>query len=224
LTLSGISRELHIPTSTAFAILRTLAHSDAVVVSAKRYTIGPAAFYVGSAYVSNSPLYRAVWTDLVRLADELHLSANLTVAWEQHHLVLAVHSGLGIPGLPPGSRLPLNAGAYGKAYGAWIATRGSADAKARQASVPKGADHVQIQRLGYATDNGELLAGSAGVAAGITDRFGYAGTVGLWSRPASDLVERVTFPRAGERLARLATHASLILGDPAADEPWHEEH
>jgi hypothetical protein len=101
LTLSAISRELQIPGSTAFAILRTLAQHDAVLSTSKRYTVGPAAFYIGSAFVTNSPLYRAVWTDLVHLADELHVSANLTVVWEQHHLVLAVHSSLGIPGLPP---------------------------------------------------------------------------------------------------------------------------
>src|ERR1700737_5045528 len=116
LNLSTIAADLDIPTSSVLAILRSLVNENALMSVDKRYQVGPALFYIGTAFATRSPLYRCAWPELVRLADELGLSATITVPWDQHHLVIAVHSNAGIPNLPPGSRFPITAGAYGKAY------------------------------------------------------------------------------------------------------------
>src|SRR5258708_35865313 len=120
-SLTDLARELKVAPSSVHSGLATLLKHGAVSIDAdKRYQLGPAIFYLGSVYARNAPVYRAAWPDLVRVAGELKLSAAVAVPWENHHLVLSVHQFPGARlGVAVGSRIPLDAGSYGKAYYTW---------------------------------------------------------------------------------------------------------
>jgi hypothetical protein len=59
----------------------------------KRYELGPAMFYLGSAYARATPLYRSARAELVAAANEFGVTAAIAVPWENHHLVLNAHRG-----------------------------------------------------------------------------------------------------------------------------------
>jgi DNA-binding IclR family transcriptional regulator len=221
LSLSAIAAELHIATSSAHAILSDLLELDAVTIdSDRRYSLGPRMFYIGSAFVSSSPVHRVAWPDVVELAHELGLSAAMATIWDNHHLILAVHDG---PGrrearLIPGARIPLAGGSYGKVYYALP------NAQLPDEELPKFgpnavtdpkefAQAIEVAKnQGYATDDEEFAAGVAAIACGVTSRDGYEGLIALWGVPA-DVRERVGFETAGRRLSDIADRASVMLGD-----------
>lgn len=226
LGLTAIAHELNIATSSAHAILTELREVEAVTIdSDKRYSLGPRVFYLGSAYVTSSAIYRTVWPELVSLAVDLGTSAAMAVPWDQHHLIVAVHHMGPGAALKPGSRIPLNGGSYGKAYYAWsdaelpselpAYTRYSISDPGKFAEAVKTARHQ-----GYATDDEEFAPGVSAVASGVTSGTGYEGLLALWTAPAQHLKESIGFEKAGIRLAGVADRASTVLGDSGRDRVW----
>jgi DNA-binding IclR family transcriptional regulator len=73
-------------------------------------------FYLGAAYVK-VPVHSRIWDGLVVPADDVRLTAVLAVPWREHHLILDVHENPH-PGVDVaiGGRVPIEAGAWGKAY------------------------------------------------------------------------------------------------------------
>lgn len=213
LSVAEIARDMRVAPSTAHAVLVELVDQGVVLQDqGRRYRLGPALFYYGSAYGRNAAIHRGVWNELVELARDIGLTAVIAVPWEDHHLILNVHRD-GPPGIEVavGGRVPLDAGAWGKAYFAWSG-----------ATPPRGPvgptdEHTYREHLvttlerGYAVDAGDFVVGAGGVASAITSEIGYEGVaalVGTVSR-LSDL----GFEQIGERLAAVASRASYALGD-----------
>jgi DNA-binding IclR family transcriptional regulator len=78
--LAEISRETEIPKSTALGILRALAEKRFVeVVEGTRYRLGLRAFEVGAAYLRGVSPSGAAHSELVRLVDELEVTAHFAI-------------------------------------------------------------------------------------------------------------------------------------------------
>lgn len=223
--VSEIGRELSIAQSTVQSIVTSLVRDGSIVASAdKRFALGPATLYLGGSYTVTSPIYAAVWGDLIGLAREFEVAAILAVPWEEHYLILAIHhQDARFLGLAPGIRFPIGAGSYGKAYYAWS---GSAiPPKLRQytqASITDSDEYLaDVERTrwqGYAMDNGELAVGSASIAAAVLSTVGYEAVIGLFSNPATLLTERHSV--VGQRIAEIAARGSRILGYRGPETAW----
>jgi DNA-binding IclR family transcriptional regulator len=200
---------------------------DAVSVDGdKKYRLGPGMFYLGAAFARSSPAYRAAWPDLVSVAGEAKLSAAIAVPWDNHHLVIAVHQNPGSRlGVAIGSRIPIDAGSYGKAYYAWSNTHVP---KKITSFTPKTiADHsayarevAMVKSHGFATDIEEFVGDIAAVAVGITSNNGYVGLCALMGSVTQ--LKDAGIERAGKMLAHVGERASTLLGDHTRESLWHE--
>lgn len=224
LSLSEIARSLKIAPSSAHAILTALLHEEAVGIDRdKRYRLGPAVFYLGASFARNAPVHRSIWSELVRLARDVDLTATVAVPWAGHHLVLAVHQNGGQVGVAIGSRIPLQAGSYGKVYYAWsvarIPTTLVSYTPASVSSITEYQKAVRKARqLGYATDKEEFVVGVGAVATAVTSDGGFEGLAALMG--SSDHLTQLGYERVGERLAALGARASIILGDMTREVAW----
>ncbi len=227
LSLTDIARELDVAPSSVHSGLNTLLEYDAVSIdSDKKYRLGPGLFYLGAAFARSSPAYRAAWPDLVVAAGEAKLSAAISVPWDNHHLVIAVHQNPGSRlGVAIGSRIPLDAGSYGKAYYAWSNT--SIPKKITSFTPKTLIDHAayarevaMVKSRGYATDVEEFVADIVAVAVGITSSNGYVGLCSLMGSAAQ--MKDVGIERAGKLLSHVGERASTLLGDHTRESLWHE--
>lgn len=217
-SLTDIARSVKIAPSTAHSILNELQAQGAVLQdSGRRYRLGPAIFYLGAGYVRSVPIYRAAWSELAELSREIGLTAVIAVPWERHHLILNVHHD-GAPGVEVafGARVPIDAGAWGKAYFAWSGE----NVPAKLAShTPKSltdrklyvAEVEQTRERGYAVDEEEFVLGASAVASAVTSEHGFEGVAALIGT-AGNMTE-VGAQEAGRRLANVASRASYALGD-----------
>ena len=218
LSLTDIARSVKIAPSTAHSILNELLAQGAVLQdNGRRYRLGPATFYLGAAYVRNVPIYRGAWSELVELSRDIGLTAVIAVPWEHHHLILNVHAN-GTPGVEVafGGRVPIDAGAWGKAYFAWS---GEQVPTKLGAHTPKSVtDHKQYlaeveqaRERGYAVDDEEFVLGASAVAAAVTSEDGFEGVAALIGTVRN--ISEVGTQEAGRRLANVASRASYALGD-----------
>jgi IclR family transcriptional regulator, acetate operon repressor len=218
LSLTDIARSVKIAPSTAHSILNELMAQGAVLQDGgRRYRLGPATFYLGAAYVRNVPIYRGVWSELVELSREIGLTAVIAVPWEHHHLILNVHSN-GAPGVEVafGGRVPIDAGAWGKAYFAWS---GEEIPKELIRHTPKSitdparyrAEVEQARERGYSFDEEEFVLGGSAVASAVTSENGFEGIAALIG-PVRSMAE-IGSAEAGRRIAGVAARGSYALGD-----------
>src|SRR5260370_14232903 len=85
--LTTLASDIGIAPSSAHSVLTQLIEQGVVVQDGdKRYQLGPAMFYLGSAYARATPLYRPVWAELVTAANEYGITAAIAVPWEDYHL------------------------------------------------------------------------------------------------------------------------------------------
>ena len=218
LTLTEVARTVKIAPSTAHSLLAELGVVGAVTIDdEKRYRLGPAMFYYGAAYVQKLPIQRAIWNELIELADTVSMAAIIATPWDDRHLILNVHRG-GIPGIEIafGGRVPLDAGAWGKAYYAW--SDATPNGKLHQytpntitnaTSYKTDIDHAKLR--GFAVDREEFVVGAAAIASAVTSQNGLEGVAALVA-PASQLTDEIA-DSVGMRLAALAARASVALGD-----------
>jgi DNA-binding IclR family transcriptional regulator len=225
LSLTEIARDLHMAPSSAHAIVNVLLRQGVVVIDRdKRYRLGPAIFYLGASYARSTPIYRAVWAELLRTAHDLNLAATIAVPWEDHHLILAVHQNGGPAiGLGIGSRVPLQGGSFGKAYYAWSGAKVPRRlTRFTGATIVKSTEFARelerTKQRGYAIDKEEFVSGVGAVAAGVTSENGYEGLAGLFG--SIERFRELSFERAGGSLAALAVRASVILGDRKRERMW----
>jgi DNA-binding IclR family transcriptional regulator len=174
-------------------------------------------FYLGTAYVKQVPVHSRIWDGLVVLADDVRLTAVLAVPWRDHHLILDVHENPQ-PGVDVaiGGRVPLDAGAWGKAYYSWAADRPGPLTRYTSRSViaPQAYEQqlAEAQSHGYATDIGEFLSGAGAVASAVTNgRQAVEAIAALVGGGGS--TSRASLNEAGQRLAGLAANVSYALGD-----------
>jgi DNA-binding IclR family transcriptional regulator len=218
LTLSEIARSVSIAQSTAHSILKELLEQGAIVQDDnRRYSMGPAMFYLGAAYVKQVPVYSRIWDSLVDVADDVRLTAVLAVPWREHQLILDVHQNRQ-PGVDVafGGRVPLDAGAWGKAYYAWSTDRPTSLTQyTPRTEVVMEAYERQLEEArarGYATDLEEFLPGAGAVAGAVTNGKQTVEAIvalvgGVAVTTEANLVE------AGQRLAGLVANVSYALGD-----------
>lgn len=218
LPLTTIAEQIGMAPSSVHSILTQLLEQEAVEQDPdKRYQLGPALLYVGSAYVRDSKVSRAIWFELVGAANELGVTAVLAVTWEDHHFILNAHrAGETNIAVPQGGRVPLEAGSWGKAYYGWSGAKIPSKLRAYTAASitdPKRfAEELDVTRQnGYGTDRAEFADGVGGVCAAITSSIGYEGLASFVA-PLSR-VEEITFAELGRRVSGLAARASLTLGD-----------
>ena len=217
-TLTALAKGIGIAPSSAHAILGHLLAEGAVVQQRdKRYTLGPALFYLGAAFATGTPVYRSMWIELVHAANELGVTAAVAVPWEGHHLVLNAHSGGKTDvAIPFGGRIPLGASSWGKVYYSWSgqAVPAKAIRYTDRSVTDRSALLAEIEETrarGYAIDEGEYADDVGGVCAPVTSANGYEGLVSLIA-PLEQVHELGT-DALGQRLAGLASRASLSLGD-----------
>jgi DNA-binding IclR family transcriptional regulator len=184
-TVTIISRELGINTSTCFNILRTLVASNVLEFDAetKTYIIGSGA--VGLA--SSTILTGGVAGEIQRLMEEVAHSYGITVAlWrrigdDRVMLVWMVESPTAVRiMLKLGQRLPLLIGASGRVMAAFGALRD--EEISRRFSLLRWHTPLTLSRFlrdakvakekGYATDVGVFVRGALGIAAPIFERDG----------------------------------------------------
>jgi DNA-binding IclR family transcriptional regulator len=218
MTLTEIARAVKIAPSTAHSIVNELLAQGAVLGdSDRRYRLGPSLFYYGASFARSAPVYRSTWPDLVALSREVSLTAVIAVPWQSHHLIIDVHSS-GSTGMEVafGGRVPLNAGAWGKAYYAWSGDELPSELSAHTPQTitdPSryAAEVTNARSQGYAVDLEEFVAGAGAVAAGITSVNGFQGVAALVGLVSE--INHVGEADAGRRLAGVASRASYTLGD-----------
>jgi DNA-binding IclR family transcriptional regulator len=218
LTLTEIARSVKIAPSTAHSILNELLSLGVVTQDQdRRYRLGPATFYLGAAYARNVPIYRTVWRELVDLSRDVSLTGVIAVQWDDHHLILNVHNG-GSAGMEVafGGRVPLDVGAWGKAYFAFsgrpLPETLTAYTPATITDVEKYARAIEeVRERGYASDLEEFITGAGAVASAVTSDVGFEGIAALVGAVGD--IERIGLDEAGRRVARVAARASYALGD-----------
>lgn len=218
MTLTDIARAIKIAPSTAHSILNELTSQGAVVLDGnRRYRIGPAAFYLGCSYVHGLPIHRGAWGSLVEVGRELSLTAVVAVPWNQHHLIVDVNSaGSSDIEVSLGGRVPIDAGAWGKAYFAWSGVAQPARFTAHTAKTVVDPERYRSEidaarNLGYAKDEEEFIPRAGAVASGITSDSGFEGVIALVGRVGH--MNEFDFDEAGRRVAAIASRASYTLGD-----------
>jgi DNA-binding IclR family transcriptional regulator len=217
-TQTEIARSLGMAPSTARSILDELVAQGVVILDRERgYRLGPGLFELGAVYATNAPIYASTWHGLVGLSDEVSLTAVIAVPLQQHHLILNVQrkKGSGVE-VTLGGRVPIDAGAWGKAYFAWpgqeLPSRLTARTPQTITDPELYAEEIRkVRGQGYAVDLDEFVPGVGTVAAGVGGEHGLEGIaalVGLISEINSAGVHEV-----GRRLAGVASWASHTLGD-----------
>jgi DNA-binding IclR family transcriptional regulator len=216
MTLTEIARAVGIAPSTAHSILSELLEQGVVLQdNGRRYRLGPATFYLGAAYARGVPIYRAVWRELVDLGRDSSLTTVIAVPWENHHLILHVHSGNSGTEVATGGRVPLDAGAWGKAYYAWSGEALPSEFTAhteRTITDPEeyAADIDASRARGYAVDLDEFAPGAGALASAVTSEAGFEGVAALVGTVAE--IE-AALDDAGRRLAGITSRASYAIGD-----------
>lgn len=186
--LDRIMRACDLPRSTAYHLMRAMISEGFVthLVDERRYGLGVAAFEVGSGYSRQGPLQRLARRPLAMLADRVGESAHLAVPHGRDVLYVIEERA---PGRPPlvtdvGVRLPAHLTASGRAI---LAALPAAQVRAlypdRQSFVERhGGGPTSLSALrvllaetrqrGFATEDGEITAGLASVAAPVLDHNG----------------------------------------------------
>ena len=226
LSVSELAATTRLGKSTALGILAGLEDVRAVTrdPASRRYSLGLGLFELGRAVDARLDLRDAARPTLGRLMDKCRQSVFLGVRSGDHVTVLDVvepHGDLKISS-PVGSRLPLLAGAIGKALLACMP-----EAQARELVRSKGlkrytprsitdperylAELAEVRRSGVALDDEEYLPGVRAVAAPILDGGPQAGVVwvvGFASTMAGDRFDAVA------KETRLAAEAIGLRGSP----------
>jgi DNA-binding IclR family transcriptional regulator len=183
-TLARLGRDLEVPKTTIYRILKTLGSYQMVLTDRHgRYQLGPRLASLASA-VAGFDLISVSRQTMEELSGELHETCKLTFALRDEAVVAAVvHSptGFGIF-TQVGRRFPLHAGAASKVL---LAQRSDLEiAKLLESGLPSYTEKTitnpvllrrqidEIRARGWAEDNEEYLEGIMAVAAPIFDASG----------------------------------------------------
>lgn len=201
---AAITRDLELPRSTTYQLLTTLAESGFVVHLAdeRRYSLGVAAYELGTGYVRQAPLQRIARVPLGRLVDRTGHSAHMAVLHGREVVYVLEERA---PGRPPlvtdvGVRLPAHLTASGRAM---LAALPAAQIRAlfpqpdafvtRHDAGPRSLsalrrELVETRRRGHAVEDGEVTPGFVSIAVGVLDHTRH---------PVASVA--VTFPSCAER-------------------------
>lgn len=216
---AAIARDLLLPRSTTYQLLTTLADSGFVVHLAdeRRFSLGVAAYELGSGYLRQAPLTRVARVPLSRLVDRTGHTAHMAVLHGREVIYVLEERA---PGRRPlvtdvGVRLPAQLTASGRAMLAALpaaqvaALFPSSDAFVTRHDVgPRSLSAlrrllVETRRNGHAVEVGEVTPGFASIAVAVIDHARH---------PVASVA--VTYPAAGEAPAveEVARTARAIIG------------
>lgn len=219
---SRIAGALDLPRSSAYHLLTAMADEDFVVhyPEDRTWGIGIAAWEVGHGFAQQEPLARLARMPLARLVDRVGQSAHLVVLHGGDVLYVIEERA---PGRPPlvtdvGVRLPAHLTASGRAILASLPGRQvtalypNKDAfTTRTGAGPRSPTELRrllatTRQRGYATEDGEVTAGFASIAAPIDAGTIHASVAVTWesSQAVGDLVDdvRATASEIARRLRR----------------------
>ena len=184
LTLSDLARELGLPKSSAHSLLRALLGAGFLEGDARGgYRVGLHAFEIGAAYLRGMDPVTAARPDLVRLRDELGMTAHFAVLDGRDAVYLAKEDPAALgPSLASalGARLPAAATAVGKAQLAHRPEGPLGDAESDFAGGRLDRELEEARRRGFAVDAGETKPGIGCVAAPVFDADGRCcGAIGV---------------------------------------------
>ncbi|MEV7397773.1 IclR family transcriptional regulator [Aeromicrobium sp. NPDC092404] len=219
---SRIAGALDLPRSSAYHLLTAMADEDFVVhyPEDRTWGIGIAAWEVGHGFAQQEPLARLARMPLARLVDRVGQSAHLVVLHGADVLYVIEERA---PGRPPlvtdvGVRLPAHLTASGRAILASLPGRqvtalypGKDAFTTRTDAGPRSPTELRrllatTRQRGYATEDGEVTAGFASIAAPINAGTIHAAVAVTWesSQAGGDLVDdvRATAAEIARRLRR----------------------
>lgn len=230
LRLTDLARDLHLPKSTTFEILRTLRTHRFVAVDphSGRFRLGPALPGLGARVQTRADLREAARPVLLRLARATGETTILHIPDEDGYLILDREESphqLRVAA-PIGLRLPPFAGAVAKAILASVPEREAAQRIPRRLpqftveSITGRAVYLRdlgrTRTRGYATDDEEYLPGVRAVSAPIAGADGRVvatlSIVGVKTR-----VSAVRWGRAGRLVKAGAREISDVL---RGDQEW----
>lgn len=188
ITAFSISRDLEIPRSSVYVVLRALEEDGFVVHidNGHLWGLGPAAFEVGSAYLRSGPLERLAQPKLARLATFTGSTAHLSVLHGADTLYLAKVQSPRMPLLitDVGVRIPAFLTATGKAMLSYLSKSqvGALYSSDENFTTRTGRGSHSLSELigvldtvlkrGWAVEDGEVSPNLASIASPILDHNG----------------------------------------------------
>lgn len=185
---ANLARELGLPRSTTYRLLRVLADAGLVSHDAedRRFGLGPAAYELGSAYTRQAPMQRVALPVVRSFVDRTGHNAHLAVLHGRDVLYVIEERAPERPTLVTdvGVRLPATVTASGLAMLANLPAAqvralftGRDDFVQRNGSGPTSltalrSELAQVRTRGYAQENGTVTRGLASVAACVLDHTG----------------------------------------------------
>lgn len=227
---AAIARELQLPRSTTYHLLATLQEDGFVVhlPDERRYGLGVAAYELGTGYTRQAPLQRLARVQLASLVDRTGHAARLGVLHGRDVLFVLEERA---PGRPPlvtdsGVRLPAQLTASGRSMlaalppqqvralfpdpGAFVVRhdRGPRSPSALRQIL------IDVRRLGYASEDGEVTPGFGSVAAAVLDHSGHPIASIALTFPQSEVAPKDRVMLA-ERVVDAARRLTRRIGGPA---------
>ncbi|MGH3279757.1 MAG: IclR family transcriptional regulator [Trebonia sp.] len=222
-----VSRELALPRSTVYQLLRSLRRRGfaAHFPEARRYGLGLSAFELSSAYLRQAPLGRLGAPLLAALADQVGQSAHLAVLHGRDVIYLVEERAPHRPTLVTdvGVRLPAHLTATGRSMLAELSApqlralyAAPAAFETRTGVGPRRYRELrevlaQVRAAGYGFEDGEVTEGIASVAVSFTDRSGWPRAAIGVSLPAVSL-ESAAAATLADRLRPYAEELARRLG------------
>src|SRR5215218_3191296 len=189
LPASAIARDLNLPRSSTYHLLKVLQEEGFVVhlPEERRYGLGVGAYELGSAYLRQDPLRWIAQSVLTRLVAATTHNAHLAVLQGREVLYVIEERAAGRPGLVTdvGVRLPAHLTASGLAMLAALPPRQVAALFPSRRVLTRRHDTgpaslTQLRALlsatrgaGFATEDGFVTPGFASVACAVHDHTGH---------------------------------------------------
>jgi DNA-binding IclR family transcriptional regulator len=226
--IRDLARQMNLSPSIAHRLVKTLTEFGFLEqdASTQRYRIGHRAFEVGNTYLRHNSLETVAPPIVKALAQERQINAFIGVMRGRHIVyTMAFASSAPVAAIStPGTRAPLHTMAQGKA----ILADQPDDAilellgpepypKLTDTTITNGVDFLkdvaECRRRGYATADGEFVAGVFNIAVAIRDRSG-AAIAALSGSVPRHLHRLSDTPRVAKPIMEAAAKISRALGAP----------
>lgn len=223
-----LARQLDLSPSIAHRLVKTLTEFGFLEQDGEtqRYRIGHRAFEVGNTYLRHNSLETVAPPIARALAQEHHINTFIGVMRGRHIVyTMAFASSAPVAVISvPGTRAPLHTMAQGKAIladqpdDAILELLGPEPfTKLTDTTITNGADFLkdvaECRRRGYATADGEFVAGVFNIAAAIRDRSG-AAVAALSGSIPRHLHRLADTPKLAKPIVDAAQQISRALGAP----------
>jgi DNA-binding IclR family transcriptional regulator len=227
-TVSSAAREIQIPRTTAFRVLRTLCSEGLVEDVDGKYRVGPGLVRLGLLALQSVEIPARAEPVLQRLAQATGETAHLAVrAGEQMLIVQVADSPHPIRAASrPGALVAMHCAAAGKAFLAALPQPAVADLLERLVLERRTsrtlttvtaleAELKKIRRQAYAVDNEEYYEGVRCLAVAVHDAHGDAvGALGVTAAASRFTNKRI--PEIADAVTSAARTLSQALGQPDA--------